>query len=222
MLPVPLTLALAALVGVLVEATPHGVGAHAIGFALCLSSAVLALVVLRRGTHPVTWRPTDMRPSAGDVLRAPFGRRTEDQQNQPPLGADLLLTVSVVIALAIAGLWIARALDRSGDPTPYTALTGRVLTAGEPRNGLARTQVELTVVNDSERAIKPVLRVGTDPPRRATRLLEQVVSVPAASARKVAIELQVPCNGAIRAALSGGRTAPAERAVKLRVACRRT
>jgi hypothetical protein len=221
-LPVPLTLALAALTGVLVEATPNGVTENAIGWALCLASVVLALVVWWRGTHPVTWRPIDMRPSVADVLRAPLGARSRPGSESPPLGADLLLTVSVLIALAIAGLWMARALERSAAPAPYTALTGRVLTAGAPRNGVTRTQVELTVVNDAPRAIRPVLRIGTDPPRRGTRLLEQIVTVPAESARKVAIELSVPCNGGVRAALSDGRSAPAKRAVKLRVACRGT
>ncbi len=69
-LPLPLTLALAALCGVLVEATPNGVNGQATGLALCLCSVVLALVAIRRGTQPVTWTSTDFRPTAAEVLRA--------------------------------------------------------------------------------------------------------------------------------------------------------
>ena len=220
-LPLPLTLALAALCGVLVEATPNGVNGQATGLALCLCSVVLALVAIRRGTQPVTWTSTDFRPTAAEVLRAPFGRRRALEE-APPLGADLLLTVAVLIALAIAGLWVVRALDRSADPVPYTALTGRVVAAAPPRDGVTRARVEMTVVNDAPRAIRPVLRIGTDPALRGTRRLEQVVRVPARSSRRVGIALNAPCGGAVRAALSASNKAPALRAVKLRVACPRS
>jgi uncharacterized membrane protein len=219
-LPVPLTLALAALCGLVMDSTPDGVGGHAIGLALCFASVVLALVAVRRGTQPVSWRPTDRRPNVADVLSAPLGRRTQ-ADDAPPLGFDLLLTVAVVIALAIAGLWVVRGLDRAADPASYLALTGQVKNLDQPRAGVARSRVELNVVNDTAREMRPVLRVGTDPPRRGTRLIEQIVRVPASSVRKVAIELNAPCGGAIRAALSDSRSAPALRAVKLRVACAR-
>ena len=198
-LPLPLTLALAALCGVLVEATPNGVNGQATGLALCLCSVVLALVAIRRGTQPVTWKSTDFRPTAAEVLRAPFGRRRALEE-APPLGADLLLTVAVLIALAIAGLWVVRALDRSADPVPYTALTGRVVAAAAPRDGVTRARVEMTVVNDAPRAIRPVLRIGTDPALRGTRRLEQVVRVPARSSRRVGIAL----DAAVRRSGPGG------------------
>ena len=78
------------------------------------------------------------------------------------------------------------------------------------------------MVNDAPRAIRPVLRIGTDPALRGTRRLEQVVRVPARSSRRVGIALDAPCGGAVRAALSASNKAPALRAVKLRVACPRS
>jgi hypothetical protein len=216
-LPVPLTLAMAAVLGVILDQTSEGLHGSALGLTLCAGSLGLALIAFVRGTHPVTLRARDMRPSLVDVLRGPLRPSRHATSDLPPVAADLALTASVLLALAVAGLWMSRSIDLSTDRTGSVALTGRVQTAAHPRDGLVRADVELSVENDRPGPIKGDLRVAVEPAGRWSRPFHQPLAVPAGATSRVAVPLRLPCEGAIRATLS--HPSGVRRLVRLRVHC---
>ena len=73
-LAVPLTLGLAAITGVALDATPHGVRGDAIGVALCVATLVLVVVAVSRGTHPALPRPAGAARSILGRLRVSSDR----------------------------------------------------------------------------------------------------------------------------------------------------
>ena len=146
-LPVPLTLAMAAVLGVVLDQTSDGLRGSALGVTLCACSLGLALTVFVKGTHPVTFRARDMRPSLVDVLRGPLRPSRDAATDGPPVAADLALSACVLLALAVAGIWVSRSIDLSTDRTGSVALTGRIQAAAQPRDGTVRADVELTVEN---------------------------------------------------------------------------
>ena len=218
-LPVPLTLAMAALLGVILDQTSGGLRGSALGLTLCACSLALALIAFIRGTHPVTLRARDMRPSLVDVLRRPFraSRRERPTSDLPPVAADLALNASVLLALAVAGLCVSRSIDLSTERTGSVALTGRVQAAVQPRDGMVRADVELTVENDRPGTIKGDLRIAVEPAAPETPDVERKLTVPAGSTSRVAIPVRVPCEGAVRATLA--HPTGARRTVRLRVRC---
>ena len=157
-------------------------------------------------------------PLAPHVLQGPFRAPREATPNPPPIAADLALSVSVVLALAVAGLWVSRSIDASSAQEGSVALTGRIQSTGVPRNGLVRATVELTVENDRPRpngwpaADRDRAGGPGDGPDRAA------VIVSPNSTTRVAVPVRVPCGGAVRATLSNPRGA--RRVVRLRVGCR--
>jgi hypothetical protein len=216
-LPVPLTLAMAAVFGVALDQTSDGLRGNALGVVLCASSLGLAAIAFVRGTHPLTFRARDMRPSLLDVLRGPLRPPRQPIGDLPPIATDLALSASVLLALAGAGLWVSRSIDLSTDRTGSVALTGRVQSAAQPRDGIVRADVELTVENDRPGPITGVLRIAVEPARRGTHGFAQRLSVSASATSRVAVSLPVPCEGAVRATMThpnGPR-----RAVRLRVHC---
>jgi Protein of unknown function (DUF1616) len=215
-LPVPLTLAMAAVFGVALDQTSHGVRENALGVSLCVFSLGLAVVAFIRGTHPVTFRARDMRPSLLDVLRGPLRPPRYATADLPPIASDLAISASVLVALAAAGLWISRSIDLSTDRVGSVALTGRVQAAAQPRDGMVRAGVELTVENDRPGPITGILRIAVEPAGQA-RKFEQRLTVPANATSRVAVSLAMPCEGAVRATLS--HPSGAGRAVRLRVRC---
>jgi hypothetical protein len=216
-LPVPLTLAMAAVLGVLLEQTSQGLRGSALGLTLCACSLGLALIAFIRGTHPVTLRARDMRPSIGDVLRGPLRSSRDPTSNRPPVAADIALNASVLLALAVAGLWISRSIDVSTDRTGSVALTGSVRATAQPRDGMARADVELTVENDRPGPISGDLRVGVEPAVRGTREFAESLTVAPGARSRVAVSLRLPCEGAVRATLS--HPSGVQRVVRLRVRC---
>lgn len=215
-LPVPLTLAMAAVFGVALDQTSHGVRDDALGVSLCICSLGLAAIAFIRGTHPVTLKVRDMRPSFLDVLRGPLGPPRYASTDLPPVTADLAISAAVLIALAVAGLWVSRSIDLSADRGGSVALAGQVRAAAPPHDGMVRADVELTVENARPGPITGVLRIAVEPAGPA-RTFEQRLTVPAGAASRVAVSLQVPCTGAVRATMS--HPSGASRAVRLRVNC---
>ena len=67
-LAVPLTLGLAAITGVVLDATPLGVRGDAIGVALCVATLVLVVVAFSRGTSPALPHPAG---AARSILESP-------------------------------------------------------------------------------------------------------------------------------------------------------
>jgi hypothetical protein len=216
-LPVPLTLAMAAVFGVALDQTSNGLSGNALGVTLCACSLGLAMIAVIRGTHPLTLKARDMRPSLLDVLRGPLRPARDATGDLPSISADLTLSVAVLLALAAAGLWVSRSIDLTTDRTGSVALTGRVQTAAPPRDGMVRAGVELTVENDRPGPITGVLRIAVEPARQGTHGFEQRLTIPASATSRVAVSLPVPCDGAVRATMThpnGPR-----RAVRLRVRC---
>ena len=68
-LAVPLTLGLAAITGVVLDATPLGVRRDAIGVALCSATLVLVVVAIVRGTSPALPHPAGAARSILERLR---------------------------------------------------------------------------------------------------------------------------------------------------------
>jgi hypothetical protein len=215
-LPVPLTLALAVVVGVFVEPTEQGVRGDALAVAVCLVSVGLAAICFVRGTHPVTLAARDMRPSLLDVLRGAFRGERTATANGPPLAADLALSASVILALAVAGLWVSRSIDVSSADVGSVALGGR-LQASAPSNGLVPAVAELTVENHRSRQTEGNLRITVEPRSPGMRPIDRGVIVPAASTTRAAVRVRVPCNGSVRVTFSNPRGA--RRALRLRVSC---
>jgi hypothetical protein len=216
-LPVPLTLAMAAVFGVALDQTSDGLSGNALGVTLCACSLGLAVIAFIRGTHPLTFRTRDLRPSLLDVLRGPFRPPRGATGDLPPIAADLALSAAVLLALAVAGLWVSRSIDLSTDRTGSVALTGRVQTAAQPRDGIVRAGVELTVVNDRPGPITGILRIAVEPVKPGAHGYEQRLTVPASATSRVAVSLPVPCEGAVRATMT--HTNGPRRAVRLRVRC---
>ena len=216
-LPVPLTLAMAAVLGVVLDQTSEGLRGSALGLTLCACSLGLALIAFIRGRHPVTLRARDMRPSLADVLQAPLRPSRHATSDRPPVAADLALNAAVFLALVVAGLWMSRSIDLSTGRTGSVALTGRVQAATQPRDGMVRADVELTVENDRPGPIRGDLRIAVEPAGRGTRGFDQPLTVPPGATSRVAVSLRLPCEGAVRATLSN--PSGARRVVRLRVRC---
>jgi hypothetical protein len=216
-LPVPVTLALAAVLGVVLDQTREGLRGSALGLVLCVCSLGFALIAFIRGTHPVTLSARDMRPSLIDVLRSPLRPPRHATPDLPPLVADLGLIASVLLALAAAGMWMSRSIDLSPGRTGSVALTGRIQSAAEPRHGIVRAVAELTVENDRPGSITGDLRIGIEPAGRGTRRFHQSVTVAPGATRRVALSLRLPCGSAVRATLS--HPTGVRRMVRLRVPC---
>jgi hypothetical protein len=216
-LPLPVTLAMAAVLGVVLDQTSEGLRGSALGLTLCGCSLGLALIAFIRGTHPVTLRARDMRPSLVDVLRGPLRPSRHSTSDLPPVAADLALIASVLLALAVVGLWMSRSIDLSTRETGSVALTGRVQAAAQPRDGMVRADVELTVENDRPGPITGDLRIAVEPAARGTRGFDQPLTVPAGATSRVAVSLRLPCEGAVRATLS--HPSGVRRVVRLRVRC---
>jgi hypothetical protein len=215
-LPVPLTLALAAVLGVVLDETSVGLRGSALGLLLCVCSLGFALIAFMRGTHPVTLSARDMRPSLVDVLRSPL-RPSRHATSDVPVVADLALVASVLLALAGAGMAISRSIDLSPGRTGSVALTGRIQSATEPRDGMVRAVAEITVENDRPGSISGDLRIGIEPARRGTRELHQPVTLAPGATSRVALSLRAPCGSAVRATLS--HPSGVRRMVRLRVRC---
>jgi hypothetical protein len=216
-LAVPLTLAMAAVLGVVLEQTSEGLRGSALGLALCVCSLGLALIAFVRGTHPVTLGARDMRPSLADVLRSPLRPSRHATSDQPPVAADLALSASLLLALAVAGIWMSRSIDLSSARTGSVALTGRVQSAAKPRDGIVRADVELTVVNDRPGPITGHLRIGVEPAGRGTRGFDERLTVAPGATRRVAVPLRLACGSAVLATLS--HPSGVRRMVRLRVRC---
>jgi hypothetical protein len=215
-LPVPLTLAMAAVVGVVLNTTSGGLRGSTLGLTMCACSLGLAVIASIRGKHPVTLSARDGRPSLVDLLRIPLRPARHLTSDPPPFGADLALSASVVLALAAAGLAVSRSIDLSPGPTGSVALTGRIQSAAE-RNGIARADIEVTVENSRPGTISGDLRIGVEPAVRGARGFHKTVTVGPGATSRFAVSLRVPCESAVRATLS--RPGGVRRLVKLRVRC---
>lgn len=216
-LPVPLTLAMAAVVGLVLEQTADGLRGSALGLVLCACSLGLALIAFVRGTHPVTFGARDMRPSLAEVIRSPLRPSRDAPSNQPPVAADLALSAAVLLALAVAGIWMSRSIDLSSGRTGSVALTGRIQSATEPRDGIVRANVELTLVNDRPGPITGRLRIGVEPAAQGLRGFVERIEVAPGATRRVLVPLRLSCGGAVRATLS--HPSGPRRTVRLRVRC---
>ncbi len=216
-LPVPLTLALAAVLGVVLNGMSVGLRGSALGLWLCVCSLGFALIAFVRGTHPVTLSARDMRPSLIDVLRSPLRPPRQGASNVPAFVVELILVASVLLALAGAGMAISRSIDLAPGRTGSVALTGRIQSATEPRDGMVRAVAEITVENDRPGPISGDLRIGIEPARRGTRELRRTVTLASGATTRVALSLRVPCGSAVRATLS--HPSGVRRMVRLRVRC---
>ena len=185
---------------------------------MCVVSLGLGGLAFIRGTHPVTLRARDMRPSLLDVLRGPFRPSVTASGAATPFAADLALSVAVVLALAVAGLWVSRSIDQvSAGNAGSVALTGRLQSVGPPRAGLVSAGAELTVENDRARPIEGNLRIAIEPAGEGTGRIDQRLTIAPNSTTRVLVPVRVPCEGAVRAALSN--PSGARRVVRLRVRC---
>lgn len=212
-LAVPLTLGMAAVTGVALDATPPGVRSDALGVALCVASLVLVPIALVRGTAPALPRPSFVRASSA---------RGSDVGGRPPrqLLPIVLLAVAFVLGLTAVGLRVADSVDSSVDPDAPIVLTGRVASAVETGRSSARARIALTLTNNALTPVKPALAVAVSPQRKGTSgARRQRVPLGPQSTRIIRLTLRVACGGAVRARLSGAGVP--RRAVTLRVTCPR-
>ena len=217
-LPVPLTLAMAAVLGVALDQTSAGLRGSTLGLTLCVCSLGLAVIVFIKGAHPVTLGARDMRPSLVDVLLSPLRPSRRAGSDPPPVAADLAFSVSVLLALAVVGMVMSRSIDMSHDSTADVALTGSIQSASEPRDGIVSARVELAVKNDRPGPITGDVRIGVEPPASgATREVARTLTVPANGTWRVVVSLRLPCEGAVQATLS--HPSGVRRMVMLRVHC---
>jgi hypothetical protein len=216
-LPVPLTLAMAAVLGVALDQTSAGLRGSTLGVTLCACSLGLAVIVFIKGAHPVTLGTRDMRPSLVDVLRSPLRPSRRPGSDLPPVAADLAFSAAVLLALAAVGIVMSRSIETSRDATADVALTGSIQSASEPRDGIVRARVELAVKNDRPGPITGDLRIGVEPASLATRAFAHTLTVPSNATRRVVVSLRLPCEGAVQATLS--HPSGVRRMVKLRVHC---
>jgi hypothetical protein len=216
-LAVPLTLGLAAITGVVLDATPLGVRGDAIGVALCVATLLLVAVVLWRGTAPVLPRPVDVAPWILDRDRV-SSRRVGGRRSL--IVPSLLLAVSLACALAALGLKIADSVDGSLDADAPLVLAGRVQSATQIEGARAKARIELTLANNEPRNVTALLRLSAAPLAEGTsRPRQRRIPLNARSRRIIRVTLRVACGGAVRARLSGRGVA--RREVKLRITCAR-
>jgi hypothetical protein len=219
-LAVPLTLGLAAITGVMLDATPHGVRGDAIGVALCVASLVLVAVAFSRRSSPVLPHPAGAARSIVERLRVSSYRAGGARREPSPVVPSLLLGVLLAFGLAAVGLKIADSVNGSLDPDATIVLTGRVQAATQTGGARAEARIALTLANKTSRTVTPLLRLAVAPPLNTEiRPRRRRVSLEPRSTRIVRVTLRVACGGAVRANLSGAGVP--RRAVTLRIACAR-
>jgi hypothetical protein len=212
-LPVPLTLALAAITGVALDATPDGVRGEALGLVLCIASLLLGVVAVARGARPTGFgagggyslqelvhgpgRPPPVRPESRRVPRFPLG-------------------IAVGLAPVAVGLRIARSIDDAPDTQAQVVLSGRVEEVMRIGRRAVTARVALSVTNNEQRVLRPLLTIAVDPATGASGA-ERMVPLRPAATRVVRLELRVPCGGTVRATLSGDGVP--QRSVALRISC---
>jgi uncharacterized membrane protein len=216
-LAVPLTLGLAAITGVVLDATPVGVRGEAIGVALCVFSLVLVALALWRGTSPVLPRPANAAPLILDRIRVSSRRAGGWPSLIVP---SLLLALSLTCALAAVALKIDDSVDASRDADAPLVLTGRVQSATQTGAARAEARIALTLGNNEPRNVTPLLRLSVAPSAAGTsRPRQRRVPLEPRSTRTIRVTLRVACGGAVRAKLSGRYGA--RREVTLRITCPR-
>jgi hypothetical protein len=216
-LAVPLTLGLAAISGVVLDATPLGVRGEAIGVALCGATLVLVAVTLWRGTSPVLPRPANVVPLILDRVRVSSRRARVGRSLIVP---SLLLMVSLAGALAAVALKIADSVDSSRDADAPLVLTGRLQSATQTGGARADARIALTFVNNAPRNVTPLLRLAVIPLADGiSRPRQRRIPLEPRTTRTIRVTLRAACGGAVRARLSGRGVA--RREVKLRISCPR-
>ena len=216
-LAVPLTLGLAAITGVVLDATPIGVRGEAIGVALCGVSLVLVAFTLWRGTSPVLPRPADVASLILDRIRVSSRRAGGWSSLIVP---SLLVAFSLTGALAAVALKIDDSVDAPRDADASLVLTGRVQSATQTGGARAEARIALTLANNEPRNVTPLLRLSVAPLADGTsRPRQRRVPLEPRSKRIIRVTLRVACGGVVRAKLSGRRVA--RREVTLRITCAR-
>jgi hypothetical protein len=219
-LAVPLTLGLAAITGVVLDATPLGVRGDAIGVALCVATLVLVVVAFSRGTSPALPHPAGAARSILSRLRDTSDRAGGVPGVRSLAVPALLLGLSLACALAAVGLKIADSVNGSLDPDAPIVLSGRVQAATQTGGGRAEARIALMLANNTSRTLTPLLRLAVAPPLNTeSRPRRRRVSLAPGGTRIVRVTLRVACGGAVRAKLSGAGVP--RRAVTLRIACTR-
>jgi hypothetical protein len=198
---------------VALDATPDGVHGEALGLVLCIASLVLGVVAIARGARPAGFG-AGRGYSLRELVHGPRPRSpVRPQSRRVP---QLLLGLAVMLALVALGLRIARSVDESPDTEARLVLSGRVEEVMRIGRRAATARVALSVTNNEQRILRPLLSIAVEPAAGAPRA-ERVVPVRPAATRVMRLELRVRCGGAVHATLSGDRVP--QRRVALRISC---
>ena len=211
-LPVPLTLALAAITGVALDATPNGVRGEALALVLCIASLLFGVVAVARGARPAGFGAGGGY-SLQELVQGPRRPRARPQPRRVP---RLVLGLAVMLALVALGLRIARSVDHAPNTEAQVVLSGRVEEVRRIGRRAVTARVALSATNNEQRILRPLLRIAADP-ATGTSGADRVVPLAPGATRVVRLELRVRCGGAVRVTLSGDRVP--ERSVALRISC---